>query len=188
MKKRILILTAILAIAVFSFGQPPSSGHSHDDSLYYSATGHWPNEAIVDHSALTDSSSRVSIIKNTAGDFHFYGVVDSAIPGSWPPSKTSLVIITGHDTVTIRDTLNIPTVGPIVPSDHIGPIPIPSWLQIALIVLATIVFTVLPAIQAVLKVIPTPWSIRIGGWIGKILDWATWFIKDTSTTIGVFHK
>lgn len=165
MKKRILTLTAVLAIAVFAFGQSPG---------------------LPDHSRITDSSAHYAIVGQDSS-ITFYPLPPQAFSDT-AGAHRPLVIITGHDTVTIRDTLNIPTVGPIVPSDHIGPIPIPSWLQIALIVLATIVFTVLPAIQAVLKVIPTPWSIRIGGWIGKILDWATWFIKDTSTTVGVFHK
>jgi hypothetical protein len=102
-----------------------------------------------------------------------------------PDSLGDLTVIVGHDTMKVKDTIDIPAVGPIVPASHIGPIPVPAWLQYVFIVLATILFTVLPAIQAVLKVIPTPWSVRISGVLGKILDKATFFIKDAKTDGGV---
>lgn len=98
------------------------------------------------------------------------------------------VLIVGTDTIKIKDTVTIPAVGPIIPSNNIDGIPIPPWLQIVVMILGMS----LPAVQAILKVIPTPYSVRIGGWIGKILDGLTFFIKDksslgTSATGPLFH-
>lgn len=73
-----------------------------------------------------------------------------------------------------HDSVVAPAAGPILPSNNIGGIPVPAWLQTFLIALATL----LPAIQLVLKKIPTPYSVRIGGVLGKILDFLTWFQKD----------
>ena len=103
-----------------------------------------------------------------------------------PPSGVITTII-GHDTVTVKDTLNIPSVGMLIPANHIGSFPLPAWLQALLVVLGTIVFTVLPAIQAVLKVIPTDRSVKIQGFIGRILDAVTGFIKDAKAG-GGFHS
>lgn len=99
--------------------------------------------------------------------------------------SSALTVIVGHDTLHVKDTVNIPSVGPIIPADHIGNIPVPAWAQVMFIVLSTIVFTVLPAIQAVLKVIPTPESVKMQGWLGKILDFATGFIKDAKLGGGI---
>ena len=54
---------------------------------------------------------------------------------------------------------------------------VPGWLSTALSIAAI----VLPTIQVVLKRIPTPTSVKIGGIIGKILDFVTFFQKDKKT-------
>jgi hypothetical protein len=62
-------------------------------------------------------------------------------------------------------------------------IPIPQPLQTAAVALLTL----LPAIQLTLKRIPTPYSVKICGWLGKILDALTWFQKDLADTKGTIH-
>ena len=53
-------------------------------------------------------------------------------------------------------------------------ITIPAWAQTVFFAFITI----LPAIQLVLKRIPTNGSVKIGGVLGKILDVLTFFQKD----------
>lgn len=57
---------------------------------------------------------------------------------------------------------------------RIGNIAIPGWLQSAIACLLVL----LPAIQYTLKRIPTPYSVKICGVLGKILDFFTSFQKD----------
>ena len=57
-------------------------------------------------------------------------------------------------------------------------ITIPAWAQTIFFAL----ITVLPAIQLVLKRIPTTASVKIGGFLGKILDILTFFQKDITGT------
>jgi hypothetical protein len=57
-------------------------------------------------------------------------------------------------------------------------ITIPAWAQTIFFAL----ITVLPAIQLVLKRIPTTTSVKIGGILGKILDVLTFFQGDITTT------
>lgn len=82
-----------------------------------------------------------------------------------------------------KDTVMAPAAGPIIAADHIGSIPLPAWLQTSVIAL----FTLLPAVQLVLKRIPTTYSVKITGVIGKILDALTFFQQDRSQNGGV-HK
>lgn len=96
---------------------------------------------------------------------------------------TASQIIPGEDTtpakVVLHDTTVSPAPGPIIPADNIGGVPVPAWLQTIIIALGTI----LPAVQLVLKRIPTAQSVRITGVVGKILDVMTFFQKDKGTTI-----
>lgn len=86
----------------------------------------------------------------------------------------SLAFIFFSLTVFAQDSLSYTPAGPIIPSDNIAGVPVPQWLQIVVIILAT----VLPLVQWILKRIPTAESVKIGGWIGKILDIVTFFQKD----------
>lgn len=54
---------------------------------------------------------------------------------------------------------------------------IPTWVSTLLSILAI----VLPTVQLVLKRIPTPTSVKIGGIVGKILDILTFFQPDKKT-------
>lgn len=54
---------------------------------------------------------------------------------------------------------------------------IPTWVSTVL----SIAVIVLPTIQVVLKRIPTATSVKIGGVIGKILDFVTFFQPDKKT-------
>lgn len=101
--------------------------------------------------------------------------------------KPPLTVIIGKDTLHADDTLHIPNQGYLIPADQVDGVPIPPIVQLLLVVLGTIAFTVLPAIQAVLKVIPTEKSVLIQGWLGKILNFATAFIKDAKAG-GGFHQ
>lgn len=86
----------------------------------------------------------------------------------------SMLRDTASQILPTHDSAVAPAAGPILPSNNIGGIPVPAWAQTILIALATL----LPAIQLVLKRIPTPYNVRIGGILGKILDFLTWFQKD----------
>ena len=63
-----------------------------------------------------------------------------------------------------------------VPGTEVTPINIavPTWLQ----TLISFIIVVAPAIQFVLKRVPTPYSVKIGGWLGKLLDIVTFFQPD----------
>lgn len=52
---------------------------------------------------------------------------------------------------------------------------LPTWIEW---ILTLLVVFVLPMLQFILKRIPTEESIKIKGWIGKILDALTFFQKD----------
>lgn len=112
----------------------------------------------------------------------FFAVALFSIPpakAQTPPQVDSLAAkAVAHDTVTAAAP------GPIIPADNIDGIPIPAWLQTIVIALATL----LPAVQLVLKRIPTAYSVKIGGWVGKVLDALTFFQKDKSTAPGVNHS
>lgn len=158
MKKFTALAAAILVVAVSFF--PSRAQHAQQDS---SAT--YYIERDTTHVILS-------------------GTRDSAaFPSTAIDTPRALTVIVGHDTIKLKDTINIPSVGVIVPSDHLGSFQFPAWLQTAIVAILTIIFTVLPMVQSVLKIIPTPVSVRIGGWIGKILDWATWFIKDVKVDV-----
>ncbi|MBA4196579.1 MAG: hypothetical protein C0459_03395 [Chitinophaga sp.] len=58
---------------------------------------------------------------------------------------------------------------------------IPSWVTTMIECLVV----VLPAVQFILKKIPTPASVKIGGVLGKVLDFLTFFQKDTKAGGGL---
>ncbi len=62
---------------------------------------------------------------------------------------------------------------------------LPGWVEL---VLTVIVVFILPLAQFLLKRIPTEESVKIQGWLGKILDLLTFFQKDKSTGGGVHPK
>ena len=63
-----------------------------------------------------------------------------------------------------------------VPGTEVTPInlTVPMWLQ----TLISFIIVIAPAVQFVLKRVPTPYSVKIGGWFGKLLDIITFFQPD----------
>lgn len=108
---------------------------------------------------------------------------DSVAPPSTATVKVDTIKaadVTSSDSVTLKttDSSKVVTVSAndiTAPSDvtFLG-FKIPAWVLNVIMALLTI----LPAVQVVLKRIPTEISIKIGGIIGKILDILTWFQKD----------
>ena len=93
-------------------------------------------------------------------------------------SHDSAVLIQHSDSVITQKVDS--TAQTIAPSNStVGPLKLPTWL---LSFIASIM-AILPAVQFVLKRIPTPTSIKINNWLGVILDFFTFFQPDKSTTI-----
>ncbi len=69
-----------------------------------------------------------------------------------------------------QDTTPVMSAEDLIP----GVITIPTWLQ----TLISFIVVAAPAIQFVLKRTPTPYSVKIGGWLGKLLDIITFFQPD----------
>lgn len=94
-------------------------------------------------------------------------------------SKITSITVTQHSDSVIAQKVDS-TAQTIAPSDTtVGPIKLPTWL---LSFIAS-VLAVLPAVQLVLKRIPTPTSIKIQGWLGIVLDFFTFFQPDKSTAV-----
>jgi hypothetical protein len=111
---------------------------------------------------------------------------------------TAALLFLGSITATAQDTTSVtnPVIkvdsakGQIIAVDSTSitnPLPttifgvkVPGWAQTFLIALLTL----LPAIQLVLKRIPTAYSVKIGGVLGKVLDFLTFFQKDKSANGG----
>lgn len=170
--KKLLTLTAVLATAFFM------SASAQDSTLKV--------PPIRDSSAISVTPGTITSPVGST-QYPTIGTNMTQLATTAFVSKPPLTVIIGNDTLRTTDTLNIPNQGPIIPSDHIFGIPISPFLQLIIVILGTIIFTVLPAIQAVLKVIPTEKSVLIQGWIGKILNFATGFIKDAKLG-GGFHE
>ena len=85
--------------------------------------------------------------------------------------KLTLIVLLATPFVMYgQDTTTVMSAADLVP----GNITIPAWLQ----TLISFIIVVAPAIQFVLKRIPTPYSVKIGGWFGKLLDLITFFQPD----------
>lgn len=92
-------------------------------------------------------------------------------------------VVKPSDTIIVKttdSTVKALPVGDIQTVDKVFGVTIPPWVENVFFAL----LTVLPAIQIILKRIPTSVSIKIGGIIGKLLDILTFFQKDKNATGG----
>lgn len=102
-----------------------------------------------------------------------------------PPKDTvALSTLPGNDSLVIKST-DTSKVTKISVQDVTAPgdttvfgIKLPTWVMTVILFLMGI----LPTVQLLLKRIPTDWSIKIGGYLGKFLDVLTWFQKDVIKT------
>ncbi len=83
---------------------------------------------------------------------------------------TLIVLLATPYVMYAQDTTPVIHAADLVP----GTITIPAWLQ----TLISFIVVVAPAIQFILKRVPTPYSVKIGGWFGKLLDLLTFFQAD----------
>lgn len=63
-----------------------------------------------------------------------------------------------------------------------------SWINVLInivTIMATALVMILPGVQYILKKIPTTQSVKIGGFLGTVLNWATWFQDDIKVGGGI---